>query len=103
MAETAIAAHAEHHASRKTYVGIFLALGVLTALEIALVKTPGIGKDPMIAGLVFLAVTKAALVGLYFMHLKWETKIMKWMVGIPLCTPAVYAVVLIADAMWRRT
>lgn len=96
------AAHAEHHATRKTYVGIFLALGVLTALEIALVKTPGIGKDSMVAGLVLLAVVKATLVGLYFMHLKWETKVMKWMVGVPLATPAVYAVVLIADAMWRR-
>ncbi|MHB8417961.1 MAG: cytochrome C oxidase subunit IV family protein [Myxococcales bacterium] len=97
------AAHAESHASRKTYVGIFLALAVLTGLEIGLVKTPGIGKDSLIAGLVFLAVTKAALVGLYFMHLKWETRVMKWMVGVPLATPALYAVVLIADAIWRRT
>ncbi|HUB09581.1 MAG TPA: cytochrome C oxidase subunit IV family protein [Myxococcales bacterium] len=101
MSEAA-AAH-ESHATRKTYVGIFIALAVLTGLEIALVKTPGIGKDSMVAGLIFLAVTKAALVGLYFMHLKWETKVMKWMVAVPLATPALYAVVLIADAMWRRT
>lgn len=90
------------HASRKQYVGIFLALAVLTVLEVGLVKMPGISKDPMVLGLILLAVTKAALVGLFFMHLKWETKIMKWMVAIPLATPAVYAVVLIADAIWRR-
>ncbi len=96
-------AHSESHASRKTYVFIFLALGVLTGLEIGLVKTPGVTKDSMVAGLILLAVVKAVLVGLYFMHLKWETKVMKWMVGVPLATPALYAVVLIADAMWRRT
>jgi cytochrome c oxidase subunit 4 len=95
MSETA-------HASRKQYVLIFVALAVLTALEVGLVKMPGISKDPMVAGLVLLAITKAALVALFFMHLKWETKIMKWMVGIPLATPALYAVVLIADAVWRR-
>jgi cytochrome c oxidase subunit IV len=90
------------HASRKQYVGIFVALAVLTALEVGLVKMPGISKDPMVIGLVFLAVTKAALVALFFMHLKWETKVMKYMVGVPLCAPAVYAFVLIADAISRR-
>ncbi len=95
MSETA-------HASRKQYVGIFIALAVLTALEVGLVKMPGISKDPMVAGLVLLAITKAALVALFFMHLKWETKVMRWMVAIPLCTPVVYAFVLIADAISRR-
>ncbi|MHB1844250.1 MAG: cytochrome C oxidase subunit IV family protein [Deltaproteobacteria bacterium] len=90
------------HATRKQYFGIFLLLAVLTVLEVGLVKMPGIGKHAMLLGLVLLALTKAALVGLFFMHLKWETQILRWMIGIPLATPAVYAVVLIADAMARR-
>ncbi len=90
------------HATRKQYLGIFAALFVLTVLEVGVVKMPGIGKHPMILALIFLAVTKAALVGLFFMHLRWETKVLKWMVAIPLATPALYAMVLIADAMWRR-
>ncbi len=98
----AVAHGSTAHASRKQYVGIFLALAVLTGLEVGLVKMPGIAKDLMIIGLVSLAVVKAALVALFFMHLKWETKVMKWMVGIPICTPAVYACVLIADAISRR-
>lgn len=90
------------HATRKQYLGIFVALAVLTGLEVGLVKMPGIAKDAMVLGLVFLAITKAALVAMFFMHLRWETKVMKYMVAIPLATPAVYAVVLIADAVWRR-
>lgn len=91
------------HATPKQYLGIFVALLVLTILEVGLVKTPGVGKQPMLAGLILMAVVKAALVAIFFMHLKWESKVMKWMVAIPLATPAFYAFVLIADAIWRRS
>ena len=90
------------HATRKQYFGIFVALFVLTVLEVAVVKMPGIPKDQLILVLVVMALVKATLVALFFMHLKWETRILRWMVGVPLATPAMYAVVLIADAMWRR-
>ncbi len=91
------------HATRKQYFVIFFALALLTLLEVGVAKAPGIGKHSMLLALVLLAVTKAALVGLFFMHLKWETKILQWMVLIPLVLPAIYAVVLVADAMARRT
>jgi caa(3)-type oxidase subunit IV len=53
--------------------------------------------------LVGLAVTKAAIVGLYYMHLKHETKILKFTVAIPVAAPAFYALVLISEAAWRLT
>jgi cytochrome c oxidase subunit 4 len=89
--------------SRKEYIIVFVALAVLTAVEVAVVYTPGIGKGPMILALIGLALTKASLVGLFYMHLKHETRILKLTVAIPLMTPAVYAVVLIAEAAWRLT
>ncbi len=88
--------------SRKEYLFIFVALAVLTAIEVGVVYTPGIGKGPMILALIGLAVTKASLVALFYMHLKHETRVLKLTVAIPLMTPAVYAVVLIADAAWRH-
>ncbi len=87
--------------SRKEYIVVFVALALLTAVEVAVVYMPGIGKGPMILALVGLALTKASLVGLFYMHLKHETRILKLTVAIPLMTPAVYAVVLIAEAAWR--
>ena len=90
-----------HHVSRKQYWVIFVYLLVLTVLEVGLVYIPGLGKGLMVSGLLLLAITKAALVGLFFMHLKHETKILKLTVAIPMASPALYAVVLIAEAAWR--
>ena len=88
------------HVDRKQYFIIFVVLGVLTALEIGVVKLP-VDRTLMIIALIGLAVTKAAIVGLYYMHLKYETRVLKLTIAIPMATPAVYAVVLIAEAMYR--
>ena len=89
------------HVDRKQYMIIFLVLGVLTGLEIGVVKMPGIDRMLMIIALIALAVTKAAFVGLYYMHLKYETRVLKMTIAIPMATPAVYALVLIAEATYR--
>jgi cytochrome c oxidase subunit 4 len=89
------------HVNRKEYWTIFGALAVLTVLEVGLVYVPGIGKGLMVSGLVLLAVSKAALVGLFFMHLRHETPVLRLTVAIPLAIPAIYAVVLVAEASWR--
>jgi len=89
------------HVNRKEYFVIFVALAVLTVLEVGLVKVPGIAKQLVVSGVILLALTKASLVGLFYMHLKHETRILKLTVAVPLSMPAVYAVVLIAEAGWR--
>ena len=89
------------HVDRKQYIIIFLVLGVLTGLEIGVVMMPGIARTLVIIALIALAVTKAAFVGLYYMHLKYETRVLKMTIAIPMATPAVYALVLIAEAAYR--
>jgi caa(3)-type oxidase subunit IV len=90
------------HASRKTYWIVFVMLAVLTVLEI-IVATPstGIPKKPMALALITMAVSKASLVGLFFMHLKSEQRALKLTVVLPFAFPALYAVILIAEAGWR--
>jgi cytochrome c oxidase subunit 4 len=89
------------HANRKQYLQVFVALAVLTALEIAAVYLH-LEKRTLVIALIALAVTKAAIVGLFFMHLRTETKILKASVAIPISLPALYALVLIAEGAWRR-
>lgn len=89
------------HASPRRYLQIFLILTVLTALEIGLVYVPGLGKGLLVAGLIGLAVVKATLVGLFFMHLGSETRALKLSVLVPLLMPAAFAATLIAEAAWR--
>jgi caa(3)-type oxidase subunit IV len=105
--KAAVAGHGDAHAdhdhkpNRKEYWVIFVALFLLTILEVGVTKVPGISKTLMRLALVGMALTKAGLVGLFYMHLKHETRILRLTVAIPLATPALYAVVLISEAAWR--
>src|SRR5262249_39742307 len=52
------------------YMGVFWWLLVLTVLELGVIYTP-VHRLAILALLVVLAISKAALVALYFMHLKF--------------------------------
>ena len=96
-------AHGAHgHApNRREYFIVFVVLFVLTVLEVVVAQIPGIGKTALGVTLVGMALAKAAIVGLFYMHLKHETRILRIGVAIPLAAPALYAFVLIAEAAWR--
>ena len=87
--------------TRKSVIPVFLVLVMLTGAEIGVVYAPGIARSALVSALVLLAVGKAALVLLSFMHLGRESRGLKLTVLAPLALPAVYALVLIADAAWR--
>lgn len=89
------------HVNRKEYWTIFAVLSVLTVLEVGVVYM-GISKTPLFVALSGLAIVKATCVGLFFMHLKYETSILRRSVAIPMSIPALYALVLIAEGAWRR-
>ena len=97
-----VAALAAHPSHVKEYLVIFVILAVLTLLEVVLAQM-GISKHLLAVALVGLALTKAAIVALYYMHLKSETKVLKLTVAIPLAAPTIYAVVLMTEAAWRLT
>jgi len=97
MSETAAHSH-----SRKQYWVIFAVLFVLTVLEVMVAQpSMNVPRVPMVVALVGLALTKASLVGLFFMHLKTEMRALKLTVALPFTFPALYAFVLIAEAGWR--
>jgi cytochrome c oxidase subunit 4 len=58
-------------ASRRTYVLVFAALAALTAVEIGVTYLP-LPRAPI---LVPLALVKAGLVALFYMHLKYDRRI----------------------------
>jgi caa(3)-type oxidase subunit IV len=88
-------------ASTRGPLAVFASLVVLTALEITLIYVPGIVEDSLVSALVLLALAKAGLVLLFFMHLGRETWTLKLGVLLPFTLPAAYAATLIADAAWR--
>lgn len=88
------------HPTRKKYLFIFGWLAALTALEVGIVYVP-MSKFSLVSGLIGLAVAKAGLVALYFMHLRYETKAMRRTAMLPFLAPVLYAFVLIAEGTWR--
>jgi cytochrome c oxidase subunit 4 len=71
------------------YMAIWFWLAVLTVVEIWVARM-GLPKPLMISGLIGLAVAKAALVALYFMHLRFERRTL----GIIALTPPFLLVLL---------
>ncbi len=57
--------------NRPNYVGVFAVLVVLTAIEISITYLP----VPKIYFLIPLAIIKAALVALFYMHLKIDRRV----------------------------
>jgi caa(3)-type oxidase subunit IV len=94
------AAHGGSSRARQ-YLIIFFVLFLLTVLEVAVTYAPG-HKTEVVVGLFALALVKAACVALFFMHLKWETRVLRATVVVPLSLPVLYALVLISEAAWRR-
>ena len=72
------------------YTAVFLALTVLTVVEIGVVFVP-ISKLVIGIALILLALVKATLVALYFMHLRYE----KFALGVIAFTPLILCTLLI--------
>lgn len=89
--------------ARKPYFVTFAVLTVLTAAEVGVIHVPGISHGSLVGALVAMAIAKAALVLLSFMHLGHETRALKLTVMLPFLFPAGYAVVLMLEAAWRAT
>lgn len=73
----------EHAAeSHPNYMGVFVGLTVLTLVEVG-VAFLGFSEIVTILILVALALWKAALVALYYMHLRYESRRLVLMVLVP--------------------
>jgi len=104
--------HAEHgHADHghdaldhghTNYIAIFWILAALTVAEVAYAELAlgwGFSLATMRVVLMGMAFVKAAIVGLYYMHLKFE-KILLYIVA---CSPLGFAAILFAGTLWDIT
>lgn len=70
-------------AKRSKYLTVFAALAVFTVVEVAVAFT-AIAKSTQVVLLVALALVKASLVALYYMHLRSEGPVLKVIAAFPL-------------------
>jgi cytochrome c oxidase subunit 4 len=87
------------HIGYATYVLIWLGLLVFTALTVAMA---GFHLGPVsIFAVILVAATKSALVGNYFMHLKYERPLLRRMVFIVLFILALFIGLTFTDIAFR--
>ena len=87
--------HAKHGPS---YMAIFWYLAILTVVEIAVIFLP-IAKMAIAVMLVSLATAKAAMVALYFMHLRLEVKTLGYIALTPVLIGTLLVLVLLPDSL----
>lgn len=87
-----------HHA-HPNYVLIWVFLAVLTALELTVAFLPW-PKTVIVLILIGMAFYKAALVGLYYMHLRFEPNRLRILAIAPLPLFAVLVCAVITEFIW---
>ena len=83
---------------KRPYIPVFIALGVLTLIE---VQVPGldIAKGSQIFLLMIFAIAKAALVVLYYMHVRYEPRALAWIALVPLFLAIAMLIAFIAETI----
>ena len=93
-------AHAEHHiVPKRVYFAVFAALIVLTWVT-AYVSTVDLGRWNIFVALA-IAVVKASLVILFFMHVKYSSRLTKMTVGAGLFWLVILLFMTMTD-LWTR-
>ena len=88
-----------HHVPYRTYVNVWLALVVLTGITVGAAYADL--KHLAIFTALLVATVKSSLVLMYFMHLRWESRLFTWMFIAVLATYAIFIGLTFADYGFR--
>ena len=87
--------HEHAHPGPGEYIKVAVVLAIVTAIEVAAYYVTGLSDTVLSAGLLIMMVIKFSLVGLWFMHLRFDSPLFRrlFVVGIILAL-AVYTVAM---------
>ncbi|HCE69149.1 MAG TPA: cytochrome-c oxidase [Geobacter sp.] len=92
--------HEQHHIiGYRKLTGIWLVLLILTALTVAITRVE-LGGYKVIAALT-IACAKAGLVIAFFMHMKYEGRLLRWLLFLALVTLAIFIGLTFFDVLYR--
>lgn len=89
-----------HKSHFKEYMLVFFALTFLTVVEVLIPGLENASTFFKSSSLIFLAIGKAFIVAYFYMHLKDETRWLKFIAAVPI-SAALYAAVVILESMYR--
>lgn len=92
--------HSGHISSHRTLLSVWVALLVLTGVTVALSRLDlGVWH---VWGALAIAVLKGALVIMYFMHMRSEGRLLKWLLFLALLTLALFIGATFFDISFRQ-
>jgi caa(3)-type oxidase subunit IV len=86
----------EEPGRHRIYITVFVLLALFTVLELSVNPLLSV-KSHKIAALVFLMLAKASLVVLYYMHMRYESRVLRWALLVPFVMAVFFALVVIVD------
>ena len=89
----------QHILNDTKLVGIWLALLVLTAITVGITRLDLEGYKVLAA--LTIACAKAGLVIAFFMHMKYEGRLLRWLLFLTLATLAVFIGFTFFDVLYR--
>ena len=87
------------HAAHPNYIAVFIALAVLTGFELFVAFLPW-SQMTRILILIGLAVWKAVMVALYYMHLRFEPQRLRWLAAAPLPLAVILVFIVTREFRW---
>jgi len=92
--------HEAHHPSLRTYVNIAIFLAIITAVEVAIYYIESV-ESILVPALIILSAVKFLTVVGYFMHLKFDGRLLSFIFGAALIVAI--AVYIAIDVMLDHT
>jgi cytochrome c oxidase subunit 4 len=97
---TVLIMNEQHHiVSYRKLVGVWLALLALTALTVTITRVELGGYK--VLGALTIACAKAGLVIAFFMHMKYEGALLRWLLFLALITLAIFIGLTFFDVLYR--
>jgi cytochrome c oxidase subunit IV len=91
--------HAEHIVGYGTFIKVWI---LLVGLTLALVGLSALHSPNLaVIGLLIITPTKASLVLFYFMHLKYESTALKYMVTVAILALVIFVGLTFSDYLFR--
>lgn len=82
------------------YMGVWAVLAILTVAEVLVALLSHIPKNVLIITLVLLAIWKALLVAMYYMHLKFERLRLVLLAAVPLPLALIFVLAALSEYVW---
>jgi cytochrome c oxidase subunit 4 len=95
MSHTGAHGHSEPHTSNRTYVLVALVLAVITGVEVMVFYLAAL-RPVIVPILIVLSASKFTLVASFFMHLKYDGRVLRWLFAGPLFVAIAIIVAIMA-------